>query len=331
MGTVTNPAVYEMRPVVEVNWNRTTSGVARALRMDDLRFFQGTHDGYGVRTEWGCYSGTGADPRLERVPGTNVGPFLQVNYNTHTNIFYLLANPPDLAVYNTLGNKGEAGIRTPRQRPEKGSWVETYTKGEKIGQIVLTNGQFRGQPTSGLATVDLWRVAVPHPTTTNGSFYTANHVYVYYLPYFEATNQNVDAEFKFLVSRNGDRTNALGQIYFEHFMDRDYAMLLATPIVQDAFTNGGFENPPGATNNSFDQTGWVGMGNVGRESWAKRSGSWGAAFHSWDPGSGMIYQDVLTAGGTMEFSFWIQVQPGAYPRCWWLGSNGMTTTEHFCK
>lgn len=332
VGAVTSPALYEMRPVIEMTWKRTTNGVLRALRMDDVRFFAGSHDGYGVATDWGYHGAVGVDPQTETVPGTNVGTFLQVNYTTRTNTFYVLAKSPSLAVYTNLGDDGKVGIRTAYQRPEDGSWVESYTDGIKLGPVVIGAGAFRGQPASGSVTVDLWRVRVPHPTGTNGLFYTTNGVHVYYVPYFKATNAGVDTEVKFLVWQNGDRTNALGQAFCDEFWARDYGIDVFPPIVNDAFTNGGFENPIPATNN-LNGTGWVGTGGASREMWAARTGSWGAFFPTWDPGAGSLYQDVLTAGGSVEFSFWIQVQSGANPtsleaRIQWYDSDGSLVQEN---
>lgn len=333
VGTCTSPSVYEVRSVIQMRWDRVTNSGDKAARIDDVRFRRGMHDGYSVETNWGYHSAVGGHANREAVPGTNVGTFLQVNYNAHTNTFYVLA-ATNLAKYMEDGDRSSAVmLRTAYQKPEDGYWNERTTPMTRVGSVTLSDAApFHGQPVSGSQVVDLWALSLPQPTNISGAFYSTNSIRVYYSPFFKSTNGVVATDVKYLALLNGETTNHLGQSFAAEYFDRDYFYDNFKPQTWVTFTNGGFEEPtPFAAN--LDGTGWSGSGDVGRETWAARTGAAGAALRSYNAGTHALYQDIATTGGTYQFTGWMLMETGALPtrlemKMEWYDKSGALVQEN---
>ncbi|HPF99558.1 MAG TPA: hypothetical protein PLE77_05785 [Kiritimatiellia bacterium] len=333
VGVCTSPSVFEIRPVVQVTWDRITNDGSRGARIDDARFRRGSHAGSSFVTDWAYHGGMEDDPMMENVPGTNVGTFLQVNHTTRTNTFYALSSLQPLALYASEGDSAGVGLRTSWQRPDDSVWMNSDVPMTPIGNVEIPSSQqFHGLPGSGTTTAMLWRVALPQPTNASGSFYT-NSIRIYYAPYLKATNGDVATDHKYMVMMNGDFTNNVDQAFAWKYADVDYYIDNYKPATVSVFTNGGFENPtPVAAD--LEGTAWYGWGDVGRETWAARSGGAGAVFRSWNSGSFGLYQDVATTtGGTFQFTGWVRMETGALPtrlemKMQWFDKNGSLVQEN---
>lgn len=333
VGECTDTNVFEIRPVVQVTWDRITNEGNRGARIDDVRFRRGTHAGSSVVTDWAYHGGGDANAISETVPGTNVGAFLQINYNTHTNTFYVLSSLQPLARYASEGDSAGVGLRTSWQRPDDSEWMNTDVPMTYIGNVEIPSAQqFHGLPASGTVTAMLWQLAIPQPTNALGAYYPTNSIRVYYAPYLKSTNGDVATDHKYLVLMNGDFTNNVEQSLALKYADKDYYYDNFKPATVGVFTNGGFEEPTPVVAN-LDGTAWYNWGDVGREPWANRSGAAGVAFRSWNAGTFGLYQDVATTGGTFQFAGWVRMETGAIPsrlemKMQWFDTNGSLVQEN---
>lgn len=306
-GTCSDPSLYEVRPVIQLRWNTMAGG--NAARIDDVRFRRGTHDGYSVLTDWGYHSAPTYNALQETVPATNdAGTFAMFNYNTKTNTLYVLADT-NLAKYTSEGDGGAVGVRVTFQRPDTGDWDERYVPMARIGSVTVPSTEpFHGLPAAGSRDMDLYRYEGSQPTNTSGAYYT-NSVRVYYAPYFRATNGFITYDNKYLLLLGGDRTNNLGQPMGPEFANSDYFYDNYKPATWASLSNADFE---AGTVDSLDQSKWFGWGGASRAAFGARSGTYGGFFPSWGAGAGAVYQDISTTG-TLQFSTWLMIQPGANP------------------
>ena len=310
VGSVTSPAIYEVRPTIQVGWDRVTNADPRSAFIDDARFFRGAHDGYSVETDWAYHSGVGRNARLENVPGAGaLGPFLQVNYATKTNTFYVLTDVGELAKYE--GENAAVGIRTSWQRPDDSTWMDTNEWFTLAGTAEIPNSDpFHGLPVAGTKTVDVWKYEMPHPRTVGGVLYT-NPVRVYYAPFIKSTNAIFETDRQYLLMKNGAATNNIDQTYGPTPYDRDYYIDVYKPPTWGVFTNGGFEDPAGVGVLSLAASGWYGIGGLERSHWGQRTGARTLLFYAWDWNSSIrTYQDVATTGGVFSFSSGVKVEGG---------------------
>jgi hypothetical protein len=328
----TSPALREARISFSVDWTYTVTEPGRATKLDDVRFVQMSYSEMtnSLNTDW-CYHNTaGYNARNEQVPGTNVGPFLQVDYSTTSVTFYVLGNSPSQAKYNPPEDNSWE-VRTSWQDPGNAfTWTNNWASMTRVGDVVISNtAPFHGAPSVGVKTATLWKLVWPMPKSVGGVLYT-NRMQVFYAPFVKVTNGPQETSYRYLLGWNAE-TNNLGQRLGTDPYNRDYEFVI-NPIKGVAFTNGGFENPtPFAPN--LDNTGWWGLGGAYRESWAARTGGAGGVFPTWDLGAFALYQDVITTGGTYQFSGWIQPQTGAVPvaleiKMEWYDKNGTLVQEN---
>lgn len=307
-GACSSSTLYEVRASLFVEWwHNTNAGGAKALKIDDARFLPGLYTGVSISNDWSYHAAPGYTPSLENVPGTNVGAFLQVDYASSTTTIYVLTPENGVAAY--AGEGGVAGMRTSWQRPENGVYVNTFVDMEKMGTVVIPAGSpFHGLPSSGSQTQALWRHRMEFPRDTNGVFYTTNAVTVFYSPYVRTTNTvGGETDALYLIRLDALATNNLGQLFHEVPESRDYSFLLNPPTFAN-LQNPGFEDP---ASTDFAGAQWTGFGDVGRDTWAARSGARGGYFTSWAAGNGGFYQDVAATGGTYTFSVWMKRSLGA--------------------
>ena len=307
-GTCTSNNLYEIRPVIQPLWNAPSNSGGNAARIDDARWMRGPFDGYSIQTNWGYHCAVGGQADMEAVPGTNVGTFLQVNYNTHTNTFYLLA-ATNLAKYTAAGDGPVVLLRTAYMKPEDNNWVEKFVTMTRVGNVTLSSASpFHGMPAAGTQVVDLYAASVQQPTNMVGAFYATNIVRVYYSPVFQSTNGIIATDVKYLVRANGQMTNHLGQSFAPEYANHDYYYDNFDAPTWAAFTNGGFSDPSNTI--TLADSGWFGVGNVERPTWVYRSPSNGLVFQSWNPGSARVFQNVATTGGVYSFSSYVRVEQG---------------------
>ncbi len=311
VGTLTNPLVHQVRPVIEMSWERITNDVVgRAARIDDVRFWKAAHDGVSVRTNWAYHSGIGQNAMLEKVPGAGEqGPFLQVNYTTRSNTYFVITDVGSLAKYD--GEEASVWMRTSWQRPDTAEWVETNVLMTHAGTAEIEDADpFHGLPVSGTKTVDVWKYEASHPRTAGGVLYSTNVVRVYYAPYILSSNSLFETGRQYLLLKDGAGTNNLDQTYGPVPYDRDYYVDVYKPPTWGVFTNGGFENPVGVS--TFDDSGWFGLtGNMERSDWGQRSGDRALLFYGWNwNSSSLAFQDVATTGGVLSFSSGVKVEGG---------------------
>lgn len=307
VGTLTNTDVYEIRPVIQMGWDRTTNDGGKAMRIDDARFWKADYDGVSVKTDWAYHAAPGYNQMMEQVPGGGaLGTFLQVDHDTNTNTFYALSDRGELAKYD--GENAALWIRTSWRRPDTGDWVDTDSQMTLVGSAEIPSGTpFHGLPVSGTTTVDVWRHQASQPSTTGGDLYAENAIRIYYAPYIKPTNALFETGRQYLIYKNGDGTNNVGQLYGTSPFDRDYSFDNLDPHIQPAFTNGGFENPEGMS--TLSNSGWYGIGELERTNWAARSGNAGMAFTTWNAGSWRVMQDVACTGGLYSFSGYVKIEP----------------------
>ncbi|MBN1270204.1 MAG: hypothetical protein JXB04_11505 [Kiritimatiellae bacterium] len=79
-------------------------------------------------------------------------------------------------------------------------------------------------------------------------------------------------------------------------------------------------------------SGWFVEGTE-RQGWANRSGSYGAAFSSWNPGASTMFQHMTTTGGMYEFSLHMKIETNANPTMLemsmqWYDLNGVMVQEN---
>ncbi len=307
-GTCTSSNLYEIRPVIQPLWNAPSNSGAHSMRIDDARWMRGPFDGYSIQTNWAYHCAVGGQADVEAVPGTNVGAFLQVNYKTRTNTFYVLA-ATNLAKYTAAGDGPAVLLRTAYKKPEDSNWVDKVVAMTRVGSVTLSSASpFHGMPAEGTQVVDLYKASVQQPTNMAGAFYTNNIVRVYYSPIFQSTNGIIATDVKYLVRANGQMTNHLGQVFASEYANHDYYYDNYDAPILAAFTNGGFNNPPDT--DTLDNSGWVGVGGVERPKWGYRSPSNGIVFQAWNAGSARIFQNVATTGGMYSFSIYVKMKPG---------------------
>lgn len=304
------PDYYEVRASLFAEWwQNTNAGGSKALRIDDARLLPGAFDGSSIHEDGTYYNAAGFTPSVENVPGTNVGPFLQVDYASHTSTWYVITPADGFARYAPEG--GIAGMRVSWQRPENGAYVTTFSDMEYVGSIVLSAGApFHGWPSSGSVTQSLWRYRAEFPRDLNGDIYATNPITVFYSPYLRTTNEaGGETDRRYLVAQSGGSTNSLDQQFDEVPESRDYAFQLNPPAAAE-LQNPGFESPAAS---DFSGAKWNGFGAVGRETWAARRGDRGGYFVSWNAGSGGVFQDVAVTGGVQTFTLWMKRSLGAHP------------------
>lgn len=314
-GECTNPAVHEVRLIVSADWTLNADATnLQSTTFDDARFLPVPYSEFtnAMLTDWCYHSSIGYNARNEQVPGTNVGSFMQVSYGTTSVIFYVLAESPSQAKYYPIeDNRWE--VRTAYKNPTNPveTWVETYSSMTRMGDVVIPSSTpFHGLPVVGSKTASLWKLVWPMPKDDGGLPYT-NHILVYYAPFTKTTNGAIESSYNYLLALNAGLTNNLGQEVGRTPQYNDYFFDL-NPNIIPAFTNGGFEEPTPVVAN-LDGTGWSGSGDVGRETWAARSGAAGVAFRSYNAGLFALYQDIATTGGTYQFAGWMKVPTGAVP------------------
>jgi len=327
-GTCAQVALYEIRPIISMQWE-LTSGDQQAGRLDDCLMTAGTYINPPLDMDWAYYSGLGYNPLTEQVPNTNVGAFMQINYATTTTTFYVLGNEPSqCANYPAEQNSWE--FKTSYNRPDHtDTWWTEWFQMEKVGDIELAVGDFHSLPASGVQTVGLWKTEWTQPLSTNGGVMTpyTEGIRVYYVPFTKSTNGSTQTDFNYLLAK-GDATNNLDQTYGQDTTDKDYFYQNARPAPLGAFTNGGFESPVSTTNDYAD-TGWRASGGAARETWASQSGFRGAAFPAWfseNTEEYSVFQDVATTSETNTFSVWVLAEGGVSPttfelRMEWYDSN----------
>ena len=307
-GTCTSNNLYEIRPVIQPLWNAPSNSGGNAARIDDARWMRGPFDGYSIQTNWGYHCAVGSQADMEAVPGTNVGTFLQVNYNTHTNTFYVLV-ATNLAKYTAAGDGPVVLLRTAYMKPEDNNWVDKLVPMTRAGTVTLSSASpFHGIPAAGTQVVDLYTVSMQQPTNISGAFYATNVVRLYYAPIFQSTNGIIATDVKYLVRANGQMTNHLGQVFAPEYANHDYYYDNFDAPTWAAFTNGGFSNPSNTI--TLADSGWFGAGNLERPTWVYRSPSNGLVFQAWNPGSARVFQNVATTGGVYSFSSYVRVEQG---------------------
>ncbi len=311
---VTSPAAFELRPQIDVSWMyNTTSLPSRAAMIDDARWLSGAYTD-ALNTDWVYYSAPGNDPLQERVPGTNgFGPFLTVNYVTHTNTFYLLTDASQLARYP--GEDALVQLRTAWQVPGTDTWVEAYSTMQRVATVgIPATNSFHGLPAAGTQEVAVWKCNWEQPRNpTNGVFYSNDAITVFYAPFIKTTNGIIETDYKFVTKLSDATTvtNNLGQFLGDNYASLDYSYLNCKGSVLGAFTNGGFENPTGAGPLTLSGSGWFGSpSGLERADWGFRSGGRALLFYGWNPGSARVVQDVATTGGMFSFSSYVKVESG---------------------
>jgi len=307
-GTCTSNSLHEARVSLYVDWAENTApGGSQALKVDDARFLPGAYDGTSLSEDWAYHSAPGLTPSLEQIPGTNLGAFLQVDYASQTSTIYVLSPTDGFALYD--GEDGVVGLRTSFQRPENGSFVNTFADMTPVGQVVIDAGSpFHGLPAAGAQTQTLWCTRMEFPRDLNGDIYTTNPITVFYSPYLRTTNAvGGETDRRFLVGSDGLSTNNLIQLFHEAPETRDYAFQLNPPVNAELL-DPSFESP---ASTDFVGSEWFGFGGIGRELWSVREGSRGGYLASWAANEGGVFQDVARTGGTHTFSIWVKRPVGA--------------------
>jgi hypothetical protein len=314
-GILTNPLVREARVTITNNWalNYTNSVDRKAMRMDDIRFVTGSYTDLTVTTDWHYFNGGAMSPMVERVPGTNVGTFVQVNYATTSTTFYVLTESSDFAIYPQ--EDGEAGIKVTYRNPtNETQYPDLITNMVYQGPVTLTAANpFHGLPTVGTKTLSLWKFVWNHPLDAGTGQPFTNGYPVYYSPFVRSMQGIVQSGIRYFAARNGAITNNYlsdAQQFDASFMEKDYSYWNFKPQLTSALTNGGFEFP---TNNTFDGSGWAASGLIGHDQWAAHSGNWGAAFQAWNAGEGEVYQYIASTGGVYTFATWLRQEQGVDP------------------
>jgi hypothetical protein len=315
-GVLTNPNVYEIKAMWFLQWEQSTAPGQQAGRIDDCLMLYQSDNGTqpALDMDWAYFSGRSREPTVEQVPGTNVGTFLQVDYQTTTTTFYVIADDPSQCVY-TPPDQNSWEMKTSFERPDyPGTWITEWSQMEKVGTMELSAGSFHGLPSAGTKTVGLWRHEMKQPCNSNGVPYT-EQVRVYYTPFTKATNGVIQTDYNYLLENGAIGTNNLGQTYGRETSERDYFYDNTRFEPFTAFTNGTFENPV-ETTTTLANTGWRGTGGAARQEWAARTGFRGAYFPSWFSAGQEEYQllqDVDASAGTYTFSAWFLNEPMANP------------------
>jgi len=311
----TSPFVREARLYITNNWalNYTSAVSRKAMCLDDIRFVKGAYTDLTVTTDWHYFGGGTMNPSAERVPGTNVGPFVQVNYATTSTTFYVLTATNNYAVYPE--ETSEPGIKVTYRNPtNETQYPDLYSGMIYQGPVTLTAGEpFHGLPTVGNQTLSLWKFVWNHPLDASTGLPFTNGYPVYFSPYIRSLQGIVQSGSRFLASKNGAITNNYltnPQQFDSSFTDRDYSYWSSKPVLFTVLTNGGFE---ATTNADFAGSGWTASGDIGHDQWAAHSGRWGADFRAWSSGSGELYQYIASTGGTYTFSMWMREEQGVDP------------------
>jgi hypothetical protein len=225
---ITNTDVFEVRPVIGMDFGGNTADLpGRAARVDDVRLLEGAYDGDSIVFDNGYFSAPGFNPMNEDVPGTNVGKFLQVDYETTTTTFYVLANYPSVAKYDP-DEAGEVGVRTAWEDPKPAPdvWYETWVNASWVGNIVLSDADpFHGYPSSGSVTVDLWRYEWTQPLNTNvtPAVPYEDTINVYYSPFLRSRKDGfIETDFEYMLDNDGTRTNNVDQLFGLTYADNDF-------------------------------------------------------------------------------------------------------------
>lgn len=309
----TNTSLHEARIVFFAQFDSNpTTAVSRSLLIDNVRFLPGTDSDVtnAMLTDWCYHNNIHYNAQQEQVPGTNVGPFMQISYGTTSVTFYVLAESPSQAKYYPVENN-RWELRTSYQDPGNSFiWTNNFMDFTRLGDVVIPSGTpFHGLPAAGSKTASLWRAVWPMPRDIGGARYT-NHIPVYYAPFTKTTNGVVESSYNYLLAWNTGLTNNLGQEMGHTPENHDYFFDL-NPTVVAAFTNGGFEEPLNPLVTNLDNTAWTGIGGTSRDTWAAKFGKFGALFQAWSANHSILYQDVSVTGGMYAFSTWVQIQTGA--------------------
>lgn len=306
-GTYTNADLYEVRPVIHINWTGNEDGSdPRGMSMDDASFVKVFED-RGIETEWAYHAAPDVHPQIEQVPGGH-GTFRMINYDTEINTFFILTHP-DLAL--DPGDTAEVYFRQSFNRPGGGGWSNVVIAMDHFDTVEIPAGSFRGQPATGTATVDVWRVDMPAPADPLGDLYD-DPVTVYYAPYILTTDGSWVTDQLYLVD-DGELENDLGQNLDLDFMGRDYSFVYAKPENTELL-NADFNYP---TAIGLADSDWFGWGPVSRDTWADRRkldpdhyGGWFDALSAAEAG---VYQDIMVDPGAYLFSLWVRMETGVNP------------------
>jgi hypothetical protein len=217
-GTCTSESLYEVRLSVNVGYEQQTNAGAECL-IDVARFFEGAYEP-GVARAWDYHNDGITDAKTERVPGTNVGSFLQVDYARTSTTYYVLLNT-DLGQFP--GQTSMVYLRTSYFHPLSNEWVDASEAMDYEGTVEWPAGSaFHGLPISGTATAALYRYRATHPLR-DGDIPITNAIWMYYAPWVELYEDGADVDSIWLV-QNGNTSNAYSepQRFDSGYYNRDY-------------------------------------------------------------------------------------------------------------
>lgn len=317
----TSPLAHEARASVHFEWSyQTLVGDGRVTKVDDARFLTGAYSPMNLTTLDYAYHHEFTNVNLlamwEKVPGTNVGSFLQVNYAATQTTFYAITADPiqDYAKYPE--EDAYIGLRTAYEiYPYTGIWSIQLHQATFVGTAVLTNGQFHNQPPAGSGrTVDVWRYVWNQPRypDVGETPITTNPVPVYYTWYLAASNGVIAGNPQYMVRYFGlTATNNMRQQFSTDYGGIDHFYIHQQPeLISSNLLNGDFESPAGVE--GLDNAHWRGWGDpegANRAYWSKRLGDLGGTFPTWRTNTirrATLEQSVMTTGGTYTFSIWFQ-------------------------
>ncbi len=219
-GTCTNPALYEVRSAVLVQFPRSPGSNGATCRIDDGRFFAGEYVP-PLLIDWGYHGGVTNVPGHEVVPG-GWGRFLKVDYARTATTFFVLADHPTIAPHSNL--VGVVGMRVAYWNPLITNWSEVQEAMTNAGIAELGDGAFHGLPVTGTKTVDVFRYRWTQPMSADGVPLT-NGTIVYYCPFFRTFSASSQVENLWLLAR-GEITNNYAespQQFGDSFYYNDYS------------------------------------------------------------------------------------------------------------